>query len=220
MERIAEPELMDGEAQAEAYAAADFEEPHNRFVALLREAFPDLGLSGMALDLGCGPADVTIRFARAFPGWSVDGLDGSTAMLRLGRISVRAAGLSARVELHHAYLPDDGAPRPSYDLVFSNSLLHHLRDPRVLWRSIDSWARPGAAIFVMDLLRPESREEASRLVDLYAAGEPEVLRRDFYHSLLAAYREEEVASQLAETGLRHLHVARASDRHLVVQGRR
>ena len=220
MDRIAEPELMDGEAQAQAYAAADFVEPHERFVSLLREVLPDLPPRGLALDLGCGPADVTLRFARAFPGWSADGIDGSAAMLNLGRTAVEAGGLAGRVSLHQGYLPDAQPPRAAYDLVLSNSLLHHLRDPLVLWRCVGRFAPRGAAIFVVDLLRPESPAAAQALVDRYAVGEPEVLRRDFYNSLLAAYREDEVADQLATAALPHLTVARASDRHLAVYGRR
>ena len=65
MQRRPEPELMDDEAQALAYARADFAEPHDRFVALLRERVG--APAGRALDLGCGPGDVTFRVARAFP---------------------------------------------------------------------------------------------------------------------------------------------------------
>src|SRR5512143_1306905 len=105
MQRTPEPELMDDEAQARAYAEADFREPHDRFVALLRQRLAWLADAGAALDLGCGPGDVTRRFARAFPGWTVDGLDGSEPMLRLGRAAVEAAGLGGRVSLVQAYLP-------------------------------------------------------------------------------------------------------------------
>jgi ubiquinone/menaquinone biosynthesis C-methylase UbiE len=37
----------------------------------------------LVLDLGCGPADVTIRFAKANPGYKFHGVDGSAAMLKL-----------------------------------------------------------------------------------------------------------------------------------------
>jgi SAM-dependent methyltransferase len=220
MERIPEPELMDDEAQARAYAEADFEEPHSRFVAQLRERLPGLPAAGTALDLGCGPADVTLRVARAFPGWSIDGLDGSAAMLRYGRAAVARAGVAPRVTLVQARLPDACAPRDCYDLVFSNSLLHHLRDPLVLWQCVGRWLAPGGAVFVMDLMRPESPAAAQQLVDTYAAGEPDILRRDFFNSLRAAYRVEEVRQQLRVAGLAPLSVASASDRHFVVWGRR
>ena len=80
MKRTPEPELMEDAAQARAYAEADFSEPHGRLLEALRERLPGLPARGAALDLGCGPADVTLRFAGAFPGWTVDGVDASAAM--------------------------------------------------------------------------------------------------------------------------------------------
>jgi hypothetical protein len=71
----------------------------------------------------------------------------------------------------------------------------------------------------MDLMRPATGAAAQALVDQYAAGEPEVLRRDFYNSLLAAFEPAEVRQQLAEAGLGHFSVTEASDRHLVIRGR-
>jgi SAM-dependent methyltransferase len=218
MERIPEPELMLDPAQARAYAEADFAEPHDRFVALLRERLPRLPDAGAALDLGCGPADVTLRFARAFPGWTVDGLDGSPAMLALGRDAVAAAGLGHRVALYEAHLPNGALPRPRYDLVLSNSLLHHLADPAVLWRAIAALATGGAAGFVMDLLRPPSPKEAHALAERHVAGAPAVLRRDFLASLHAAWRDDEVRVQLAAAGLARFAVEVISDRHWIAWG--
>jgi ubiquinone/menaquinone biosynthesis C-methylase UbiE len=220
MERVPEAELMLGDEQARAYARADFEEPHSRFVELLQGCFPDLPRKGTALDLGCGPADVTIRFARALPLWSVDGVDGSPAMLHYGKEAVENAGLQDRISLTLAHLPGGNLPRSRYDHVFSNSLLHHLADPEVLWNSVGRWAATGTPVFVMDLMRPESRDRARVLVEQYAAGEPEILRHDFFHSLLAAYEVGEVEAQLRAAGLPHLRVRACSDRHLIAWGRR
>lgn len=219
MERIPEPELMDEDEQARAYAWADFAEPHDRFVELFRESFPDEAITGRVLDLGCGPADVTLRFARAFPACTIDGVDGAERMLHYGHDAVARAGLEARVRLIHGYLPGAALPGAQYDALISNSLLHHLHDPMVLWDAVKAYARPGAPVFIMDLMRPESRERAQALVDQYAANEPEVLRHDFFHSLLAAYRTDELAGQLARAGLSRLTVRAASDRHLTISGR-
>jgi len=217
MRRTPEPELMLDEAQARAYAAADFEAPNALFLALLQERLPGLPDRGRAVDLGCGPGDITLRFARAFPGWSVEGIDGSPAMLTLARRGLAAsADLAERVRFERRELPAPCAA--PFDLIFSNSLLHHLHDPQVLWSRLVEWARPDAALFLMDLARPESPRAAQELVDLHARGEPDVLRRDFYNSLLAAWRPEEIVRQLRLAGLDALGVERVSDRHLVVQG--
>jgi 2-polyprenyl-3-methyl-5-hydroxy-6-metoxy-1,4-benzoquinol methylase len=217
MERIAEPELMDEPAQALAYACADFSEPHDAFVARFCRCFPDFA-GGAVLDLGCGPADITIRFARAYPQAQVIGIDGAAAMLELGRQAIAAAGLAARIRLTELRLPA-AELGGTYQAVISNSLLHHLARPAVLWDAVRTAAAPGAVVFLMDLLRPPSREAAAALVALHAAAAPEVLRRDFFNSLLAAFRPDEVREQLAAAGLSGIRVEVASDRHLIAYGR-
>ena len=219
MERIPEPELMDEAEQAKAYAEADFAEPHSRLVNLCREFLAGHEVNGYVLDLGCGPGDVSIRFARAFPACRLHGVDGSEAMLAEGeRLLAGATDLAGRVSLYKGYLPGAVLPRESYDMVFSNSLLHHLHDPQVLWRSVRRWAAPGAAVFIADLMRTESPAEAARFVELYAANEPEILKKDFYNSLLAAFTPAEIETQLARAGLNGLAVSVVSDRHLVIAG--
>jgi 2-polyprenyl-3-methyl-5-hydroxy-6-metoxy-1,4-benzoquinol methylase len=105
-----------------------------------------------------------------------------------------------------------------FDTVISNSLLHHLAEPAVLWKTMAACAAPRAALFVADLVRPESLAQARDLVARYAAGEPEILKRDFYHSLCAAYRPAEVRAQLLQAGLGQLRVEQISDRHLIAFG--
>ncbi len=216
MQRIPEPELMGDLEQARAYADADFSEPHQAFVRHFRERFPDFA-RGQVLDLGCGPADVTMRFASAYPEVSVTGIDGAEAMLALGRELLARHDLADRVKLVQARLPTPLERR--YDAVISNSLLHHLADPAVLWEAIRQAAKPGAAVFVMDLLRPHSIEAAEHLAATYAGAAPAVLRKDFFNSLLAAYQPDEIAAQLRGAGLAHFKIEPVSDRHVVVWGR-
>ncbi|MBS4096455.1 MAG: class I SAM-dependent methyltransferase [Sulfuricella sp.] len=219
LSRTPEPDLMDDAAQAQAYADADFSAPHDAFVGHFRRLFPAFA-TGRVLDLGCGPADITLRFARALPQASFVGIDGAPAMLELGRQAAIRNGLDDRIALEQHYLPDPDLPSQAWDAVVSNSLLHHLNDPSVLWDTVAQVAKPGAPLAVMDLLRPASLDEAAELTTRYADDAPEVLRRDFYNSLLAAYRPDEVRAQLASAGLAHLNIAAVSDRHLLIWGTR
>lgn len=218
--RIPEPELMDEAAQAKAYAEADFAAPHERCVDLFVASWPASRgpIAGVALDVGCGPADVVVRMARRCPRLVVDGVDGAEHMLALGRRRVQAEGLENRVRLYRAFLPGDPLPRTSYDVVTSNSILHHLHDPQVLWRTLRHAAAPGAHVFVMDLMRPATLAEAAALTDRYAAGEPDILRHDFHASLCAAFSPDEVRAQLDDARLGGLRVDVVSDRHLTITG--
>jgi cyclopropane fatty-acyl-phospholipid synthase-like methyltransferase len=170
------------------------------------------------LDLGCGPADIPIRFVRALPGCRLTGVDASPAMIRLAEEAVRKAGCADRITLRCERIQTLTLPEP-VDAAISNSLLHHVPNPLQFWYGLRKLVKPGSFVLVMDLLRPESPEAAQAIVDQYAAGAPAILRRDFYNSLLAAFTEDEVASQLAELNLSRLLIDVVDDRHWVVGGR-
>jgi ubiquinone/menaquinone biosynthesis C-methylase UbiE len=218
MNRVLEPELMTDREQAEAYAAADFATVNQSFVDRFRALFPTFA-RGRLVDLGCGPADIPIRFCRALPTVTVTGVDGSEAMLAPGHRAVVAAGLSDRVELVRARLPGLARVPGGFHAVVSNSLLHHMPHAEVFWSEVARLGRAGASVLIMDLHRPDSAERAHEIVETYSAGEPEVLKRDFFHSLCAAFTLAEVRAQLAEAGLDHLRGEMASDRHWVAWGR-
>jgi SAM-dependent methyltransferase len=218
--RVLEPELMTDDQQARAYASANFEAAHALYPKLFAETFPDRPAHALVLDLGCGPCDVTIRFARANPGYRFHALDGSPAMLKYARQRLaRQPELAARIRLIEGVLPGAPIPERSYDVIISSSLLHHLHRPLLLWSTIRQHARPGTLVFVVDLRRPASRAAAQRLVERDAGTEPAVLKRDYLNSLLAAFTPVEVRAQLAAARLHMLRVRTITDRHLLVAGR-
>lgn len=221
MQRIPEPELMEEAEQALAYARADFEAPHTRFIAMFRERFPGWTGRGNVLDLGCGPGDIAVRFARAYPDSRIDGIDGSAAMIEAGRtVFAGDPHFLRQVALHRVLLPQEKPPCAAYDAVICNSLLHHLHDPMVLWQTVREYARPGAPVLVVDLMRPASETDAQALTRQHVGSEPAVLQRDFFNSLLASFTVDEVRGQLRAAGLGHFVVEAVSDRHLCVGGHR
>jgi 2-polyprenyl-3-methyl-5-hydroxy-6-metoxy-1,4-benzoquinol methylase len=216
MERRPEPELMDLPDEARAYADADFRDVNLRFVdAVLAHAGPGDALR--VLDLGCGPGDIPIEVARRRPNWSVTAVDAADAMLAIARDRAAAARVT-----NVTFLLDDAKRLASvagaFDVVFSNSLLHHLPDPLPFWRRVRELVRPGGAVFLRDLMRPASEAEATRVVQTYAGGESKLLQDEFHRSLLSAFTIDEVKQQLRTAGL-SLGVRGSSDRHLDAVGR-
>lgn len=220
MKRTVEPELMTEAAQALAYARANFESAHSTYPKLFAEKFLRRPRKACALDLGCGPCDVTLRFAKANPGWTIHAVDGSAAMLKHARMAiVRQPGLSRRIKLIEGFIPGARIPRRTYDVILASSFLHHLHDPHVLWDAVRGFSKRGTIVFIADLRRPATRAQARNFERKYSRGEPEVLRRDFFNSLLAAFTPAEVRRQLKAAGLEELQVEIVSDRHLIVFGR-
>jgi len=230
MERVPEPELMDEPHQALAYAEADFAASDQAFTDWVLEllASPPPNPAPRVLDLGCGPGNITFRLAAALPRSPVLGLDGAASMLALAertRQALPAGSPHPRFHLATLPLPPGALPlppgpfAPPYDVLVSNSLLHHLHDPAVLWSTVRQLAAPGALVVVRDLRRPPHPEALRALVARHAADAPPVLRRDYANSLAAAFLPQEVTAQLEEAGLSTLRVAPVEDRYLDVWGR-
>jgi ubiquinone/menaquinone biosynthesis C-methylase UbiE len=215
MDRILEPELMEDEQQALAYARADFSTSNQWYVDHLLEDCP--GALRTVLDIGCGPGDVMVRLALARAGTHITAIDGSGAMLSLARAAVNEAALNDRITLLQGHIPGLPLVERSFDAVLSKDLLHHLPDPMVLWSEAVRLGRPGAAVYVMDLMRPDTPAAARGIVETIAGDEHPILKADFYASLCAAFTLDEVKEQINDSGL-PLAVTQVSDRHMLIKG--
>ena len=216
IDRRPEPELMDLPHEALAYAAADFADVNAAFVDRLTALTFDLDVA-RAVDLGTGPADIAIRVARQHPQWHIDAVDAAAAMIDIAQEAVVRADLSRQVWLHRADAKQTGLAS-GYDVIFSNSLLHHMPDPIPLWREIRRLARPGAVVFIRDLLRPPTYDRVEEIVSTYAGSESGLLQEEFRRSLMSAFNPGEIRGQLDEAGLFDLEIRQSSDRHVDVTG--
>jgi ubiquinone/menaquinone biosynthesis C-methylase UbiE len=215
MDRIPEPELMTDDAQCEAYASADFGVSNQTFVEIVRELIPATATN--VVDLGCGPGDVMIRLARACPSLKITAVDGSPAMIELAQKAIEECGLSMSISALQGYVPGLPLPVGHFDAVLSKDFLHHLPDPMALWHEVRRLIKPGGLICVMDLRRPDSPEAAQEIVQAVAGNEAEVLKIDFYNSLLAAFTPDEIREQLQAAAL-NLDVTTSGDRHMLIRG--
>jgi ubiquinone/menaquinone biosynthesis C-methylase UbiE len=216
MDRILEPEIMDGEAEAAAYARADFSDSNQAYVADVVKSFP--AHLAQVVDLGCGPGEIDIRLSRASPASRIIGVDGSRAMLAIAHQALRSAGLEGKVSFLAQRLPGVALPDGGFDLVLSKDMLHHLPDPQVLWSEVRRLGRPGAAVCVMDLCRPATPAAAHEIVERISGAEHPLLKTDFYNSLCAAFTADEVRAQLSVAKL-PLAVSQLTERHLCIKGR-
>ena len=219
MPRTPEPEVMGDPKRAEAYAEADFSEVNQAFVDNFLSAFPECK-GKRILDLGCGPADIPIRLAKADPLATITAVDASPAMIELAKKAALRAGVAPRVLLHQGRLPGLLLALASFDAVLSNSILHHIPQPSDFWYEIKRLGKRGGAVWVMDLARPESPDAAREIVENASEDEHPLLKEDFYNSLLAAYTVEEIQEQIKEAELHEtLEAVPVGERHWAVAGR-
>ena len=208
--RVLETEAMDTAAEAVGYDAMDHSEVNRRFVDDLLAASPP---PGEILDLGTGTALIPIELGRRRTGHRILGVDLAEHMLALGRKNVERAGLCEAITLER--VDAKGLPYATgrFDVVMSNSIVHHIPEPRSALAEAVRVLRHGGLMFVRDLLRPDDDATVRRLVDLYAANDTPHQRQMFYDSLRATLTLDEIRDLVASLGFSHDSVQQTTDRH-------
>ena len=221
MQRRLEPELMNGGTQVKAYAAADFSSGDQATLEAIQQLLfttSPLPADPLVVDLGCGPGNITLRLAELLPNARIVGIDGAESMLALARERAQQQQLEISFLCQTLQEVLQGPLLGQADLIVSNSLLHHLHQPDLLWSLTSSLAVHGCRVLHRDLRRPFSVSELDRLQRTYLPEAPAVLIQDFRASLAAAFEPDEVTSQLKRAGLNGLRVEAEDDRYLVVSG--
>lgn len=210
LSRTLEPEVMDTAEEARDYDAMDH--------AAVNAVFADDFLTAWdgsvpILDVGTGTAQIPIALCRRDTRAEVLAIDLAEHMLSLGRANVRQAGLADRVRLEcwdAKRLPcGDGV----FGAVMSNSIVHHIPEPRAVLAEMARVVKPGGRLFVRDLLRPEDDATLARLVELYAGGANAHQQKMFADSLRAALTLGEVRALVIGLGLDPASVRQTTDRH-------
>jgi ubiquinone/menaquinone biosynthesis C-methylase UbiE len=215
--RVLETEAMDTLEEAVDYDAMDHAEVNRVFVADLLAAAPG---DGEMLDLGTGTALIPIELCRQSPTARVLAVDLSANMLEVARRNVERSDLVGRIFLERVdakRLPyRDGA----FATVLSNSIVHHIPDPRPVLEDVWRLTASGGLLFFRDLMRPNDDATVLRLVETYAAGATQHQRQMLDDSLRAALTVEEVQQLVAHLGQPPESVRATSDRHWTWHGRK
>lgn len=208
--RVLEPEVMDSYEEARDYDAMDHSVVNAAFVADLLATGP---IAGELLDVGTGTARIPCELCARAPECRVVASDLSTFMLDQARYTLVLFDQTERIRLDHVdakRMPYDEA---SFDLVFSNSILHHIPEPAVVLRESLRVLKAGERIFFRDLVRPDDRATLDDLVATYAAGESDHARQMFRDSLHAALTLAEIRALVGQLGFSQETVQQTSDRH-------
>jgi ubiquinone/menaquinone biosynthesis C-methylase UbiE len=209
LQRVLEPEVMDSWEESTAYDAMDFLEINSDFARTAAALHPQ---AVRVLDIGTGPAQIPILLCQEQTSCLVWGVDLAQSMLVLGRRNVEEAGLLQRITLELADGKRLPYPNWDFDLVISNSVVHHVPEPIDLFREAARLVTPRGAVLIRDLVRPESVAEIDRIVD--AAGDfGERQRQLLWDSLHASLTLAEVEDLAKAANFPTGRLYKSSDRH-------
>jgi len=209
--RVLEPEVMSGAAEAIEYDEMDFSATDQLFAQRAAELARSAAVELIA-DLGSGNAKIPLAMCPLLPlAARVCAVEMSTEMLAVAARNRLRDG----VTLHLIAADAKRVPfaNQSIGMITSNSLIHHIPDPRAVFQEIARIARPRTPILIRDLVRPENQQALDQLVEAHAAPWSPLQRTLFADSLHAALTLAEVRQMLDESGLMDVAVAQITDRH-------
>jgi len=204
---------MDSAEEASAYDEVDYSTVNRAFV----ERLVSLGARGRMLDIGTGPGDIPIMAVESIADCEVVAVDLAPSMLELAEKRRARSPHAVRVEFRLDDAKALSLPDASFDAVFSNTILHHLADPRTLLREARRVLKPGGILLIRDLHRPSSPARVAELVELHAGGESALGREMFRASLCAALTPGELRVMADECGLTAARLIVDTDRHMSLQ---
>jgi ubiquinone/menaquinone biosynthesis C-methylase UbiE len=214
MDRVLEPEVMDTWLEATAYDAMNFAIVNTVFatdaVALDPHAIK-------ILDVGTGTARIPILMCQSQPQYLITGVDLAQSMLIIGQRNVAEAGLTQRIRLERVDSKRMPYPDLEFDMLISNSLVHHLPDPLSFFAEIKRLVRPGGALLIRDLIRPESDRIVNELVAKIGGDYDPHQQQLFHDSLKAALTLAEVQSLIDRVGLLQVKLTQSSELHWTIE---
>ncbi len=214
MQRVTEPEVMDSQEEAVEYDAMDFLEVNTAFAERAIELGPQVGL---ILDVGTGTARIPIIMCQRRPEWRIIGIDLAKSMLQVGLENVERSRLQRQIELELVDAKQMPYPNEHFDMVVSNSIVHHLPSPLPFLQELKRVLKPNGAILLRDLIRPNSQEALDAIVESIGTDYNERQNRLFRDSLHAAFTLDEVNELVQQAGLEGVKVYQSSARHWTVE---
>ena len=210
IERVLEPEVMESQAESIAYDDMDHGEVNERFV---QDLLSTGRVEGEVLDVGTGTARIPMILCERHETVRVLGIDLSTSMLDIASMNIHSLSLLERIMLDRVDAKQMHFETGRFDVVMSNSIVHHLPNPEQGIAEAVRVCKPGGLLFFRDLLRPDSDTEVEHLCETYVRDETDHGRRMFEESLRAALTVHEMKSIVDRLGLSPSDVAATSDRH-------
>jgi ubiquinone/menaquinone biosynthesis C-methylase UbiE len=210
LERVLEPEVMDTLEDAVEYDSMDFTDVNTAFAERTLELAPP---DGLLLDVGTGTARIPILIVQRRPALHIWAIDLSENMLKVGEKNVKEAGVSQNVKLKKVDAKTLPYPENYFDMVVSNSIIHHLPDPLPFLKEVNRVTKPTGGIFIRDLFRPPDVRTSEDLTQRYAGDANEYQKKLYRDSLRASFTVDEVSKLIEEAGLREVSIVQSSDRH-------
>ena len=203
---------MESNEQALSYATADFSLANNIFLSNFFES-ASINNQTKILDVGCGDGEIPIKIYQKMK-CQLTAIDGSENMLKQFILKKEKNNINT-IKTYKKLINQKLFPERFFDIIINNSVLHHISDVPLFWKTLIRLIASNGKIYLMDLVRPKTNLELKSKLIKYGGTDP-ILLKDFENSLRAAYTVNEVKEQLTAFKEISFDIKSVSDRHFFV----
>lgn len=201
MDRVVESGWGDAETEIVAYKNS----PH--ILTMLQGSLRSVanifsgGITGEAVDLGCGDGRAIEIFCNDYPNLNWTGLDSSSHAISAANARKLASSLSSQMSFVET---DFTANTTQYDFCFSSNALHHINTGTDFWGAVKDSTKSGGKIYVTDFVRPENQSDMDAFITTIKA-QNVYTDTQFWADAEASFKScftlSEINSDLSSTGL-------------------
>lgn len=163
-------------------------------------------LSGEALDICCGPAQLMLRAAQAMPKMYFTGLDLSSRMLQFAEENRQKMGIKNASFCQGSMYELDKTFHKKFDLITWCDAMHHCDHEENVIRVLDQipgLLKDNGCFLLFDFIRPKTGKIALELSTIYAKRFGDWLFQDNLDSYKAAFTFEETEEILRGSKLKN-----------------
>ena len=156
MDRVVESGWGDVEAEITAYKDSPY------ILTMLQSSLRSVadifsgGITGEAVDLGCGDGRAIEIFCNDYPELNWTGLDSSSHAISAANTRKLASSFSSQMSFAET---DFTTNATQYDFCFSSNALHHISTGADFWDAVKDSTKSGGKIYVTDFVRPDNQSD-------------------------------------------------------------
>jgi len=201
MDRVVETGFGDVEAEINAYKDSPF------ILKMLQGCLQSAGrifsggITGEAVDLGCGDGQGIEIFCNDYPSLNWTGIDSSSFAISAANTRKLASSFSSQMTFTEA---DFTSNTTEYDFCFSCNALHHMSTGLDFWNAVKASTKSGGKIYIVDFVRADSESDIDGFItglksmNIYSN---EQFYTDAKASFKSCYSESEINADLSSAGL-------------------
>jgi len=182
--------------------ARNSEEMQNEY-RRLAEKVVSLFEGGKLLEIGPGPAYVSIEIAKRLPKVEIIGLEISDTMIEIAKKNAKEHEVSEKITLKKGDASKMPLEDSEFDFVITSGSLHHWKKPTQVVDEIYRVLRPGCRALVSALMKDAPKEKVD---DFANKIDSKLMRWGLKHSFKESYTARQIEQMIKSTHFKETEI--------------